>query len=447
LSAGNFPAFAGLSGLTVALAPASVMALSNFSHRRDQTWFRRASIRVFTQFAGSKFASGCWPGILSFSAGLLLVAGCGQHEEIAHYTVPKPELIDPTLVSSAKPPAADTETRTLGLIIPLPGTGWFFKLTGDAAAVAKQEEAFTQFVNSLKFSEGPDPKPSWTLPDGWKDKPGSGMRYATIQVPGESKPLDLSIIPLPGSGGDGEKGSAEKYTLDNVNRWRTQLKLQPITAAELSTTTKTMKVGDHEATYVNFVGTGSGGMSSGGMSSGAPFAPFAGGALPPDHPPVGKASDSVSSGPSPGSASPGSASGAESEISYQAPPEWSAAPRNAFSLAAFKVADGDQQADITISSAGGDWAANVNRWRGQLGLPPQDAAEIATATKSIDTLGGQGQYIEITGPESAPKRETILGVRANAGGRTWFIKLKGDSPLASREQPRFEAFVKSLKLP
>ena len=37
-----------------------------------------------------------------------------------------------------------------------------------------------------------------------------------------------------------------------------------------------MKVGDHEATYVNFVGTG-----SGGMSGGAPFAPFAGGALRP----------------------------------------------------------------------------------------------------------------------------------------------------------------------
>ena len=173
MSAGNFPAFAGLPGLTVALAPTSI----------DSCHCHCKQFLAAHGDACSRLPAGC-----------LVFAGCGQHEEIAHYTVPKPELIDPTLVSSAKPPAADTETRTLGLIIPLPGTGWFFKLTGDAAAVEKQEEAFTQFVKSLKFSEGPDPKPSWTLPEGWKDKPGSGMRYATIQVPGEEAagPVDHS---------------------------------------------------------------------------------------------------------------------------------------------------------------------------------------------------------------------------------------------------------------
>jgi hypothetical protein len=43
-------------------------------------------------------------------------------------------------------------------------------------------------------------------------------------------------------------------------------------------------------------------------------------------------------------------------------------------------------------------------------------------------------------------RQAILGVMAAAGGRLWFIKLKGDHDLAAREKPRFEAFVKSLKL-
>jgi hypothetical protein len=103
--------------------------------------------------------------------------------------------------------------------------------------------------------------------------------------------------------------------------------------------------------------------------------------------------------------------------------------------------------EITVSSAGGDLLANVNRWRGQIGLPPIGTAELTEVVESIDTLGVSGAYVELTGPASAAKRETILGVRADAGGQTWFVKLKGDADLAQREKARFEAFVKSLKLP
>jgi hypothetical protein len=137
---------------------------------------------------------------------------------------------------------------------------------------------------------------------------------------------------------------------------------------------------------------------------------------------------------------------AASDLKFDAPSEWSPGKPNAFSLAAFKVADGDKQVEITVSTAGGDLLANVNRWRGQVKLPPIDAAGLVKAAKKIDTLGSTGDYVEIVGPEAA-NRETILGVQAEAGGRTWFVKLKGDAELAQREKPRFETFVKSLKLP
>lgn len=221
-----------------------------------------------------------------------LLAGCGQHDQIAHYTVTKPELIDPTLATQARSVSegskSATESQTIGLIVPVGDTGWFFKLTGDKAAVEPQHEAFLQFVTSIKFT-GPDAKPNWTLPPDWKQLPGSAMRYATIQIAAEGKPLELSVIPLPQSGGD-----TEKYVLDNVNRWRNQLNLKPINADELPTTTKSLKIGGHDATLVSFVGTG-----SGGMSGGAPFAPFAGGSLPPDHPPIGKATSTTSDKPKP----------------------------------------------------------------------------------------------------------------------------------------------------
>lgn len=353
---------------------------------------------------------------------LTLLLGCGQHDEIARYTVPKPELVDPTLVASTTAKATPTtEQQTLGLIVPVGQMGWFFKLTGDVAAVAAQDEAFLQFVNSLKFSDGLDAKPSWSLPAGWKEMPGREMRFATIQIAADGKPLELSVIPLPFNGSD-----TSKYVLDNVNRWRGQLNLQPIAADELAGATKALKIGDHEATLVSLVGMGSGGMG------GAPFAPFAGGkSLPPDHPPLTGAAPRSSPSSSPASA----------PLKFTAPAEWAPAAKNAFSLLAFKVAEGDKQADITVSSAGGDWLANVNRWRGQISLPPLSAEELTKATKKIDTLGSQGQYVELVGSE------TILGVRAEAGGRTWFIKLKGVVSLAEREKSRFEAFVQSLALP
>jgi len=205
---------------------------------------------------------------------LVCFAGCGQHDQIARYTVAKPELVDPTLVVKTKTPAAvTTEQQTLGLIVPAGETGWFFKLTGDKEAVESQHEAFLQFITSIKFSAGSDAKPFWTLPEHWKDVPAGGMRFATIQIAADGKPLELSVIPLPKSGGDGQK-----YVLDNVNRWRGQLNLKPITTDELPSTTKTLQVDGHEATLVSLVGKGSGGMSG---------APFAGGSpLPPDHPPI-----------------------------------------------------------------------------------------------------------------------------------------------------------------
>jgi hypothetical protein len=361
--------------------------------------------------------------ILAAAGSLIVVSGCGQHDQITSYTVRKPELVDPTLAAKpAAAAAAATDNQTLGLIVPVGDMGWFFKLTGDVRAIEQQHEAFLKFIQSIKFSPLPDAKPSWALPGGWKELPGREMRFATIQIAAEGgPPLDLSVIPLPNTSKD-----TQKYFLDNVNRWRQQLRLPPIGAGDLASSTKTLKVDGHEATLVSLVGKGSGQMS------GAPFAPFAGGGspLPADHPPVG-AGKSEASG----------------DLKYTAPAGWSPGKPNAISLLAFKVTDGEKQAEITVSTAGGQWLANVNRWRGQLGLSPADEGQLAKDTKKIETLGTSGDYVRIVGPENAAKRETILGVQAEAGGRTWFVKLRGDSETVEREKSNFESFAKSLRLP
>src|SRR5262245_5835634 len=191
---------------------------------------------------------------------LVFLLRSGRLDEIAKYTVTNPELIDPTLVARSSPPAvAATEQQTIGLIIPVGESSWFFKLTGAKEAVQPQHEAFLQFITSIKFSTGPEAKPSWTLLEGWRQLPGGEFRYATIQLSqtdSGSKPLEISVST---AGGD---------VLANVNRWRGQLNLKPIGAEDLASTTKTLTIDGHEAMLVSLIGTISGGMRA------APFAPF-----------------------------------------------------------------------------------------------------------------------------------------------------------------------------
>jgi hypothetical protein len=202
---------------------------------------------------------------------LLPLTGCGQRDQITSYEVLKPEVVDPTLVSkpSTEPQSAQ---QTIGLIFPAGGFSWFFKLTGPQDEVESVEDAFLDFVKTIKLPDREGAEPTWTLPDGWQQLPGSQFRFATLRLPspsGSGKPAEISVSQ---AGGD---------MLSNVNRWRGQLNLPPVAEAELSTTTKKLPIDGREATYVSLVGTGSGSMG------GAPFAPFAGGKLPPDHPPIG----------------------------------------------------------------------------------------------------------------------------------------------------------------
>ena len=81
----------------------------------------------------------------------------------------------------------------------------------------------------------PPPAPStglrWTLPKGWNEKREGGMRYATLTPPVTGR-IDGSVVVLPGPAG-GE--------LSNVNRWRSQIGLEPIDEAALARARRALK--------------------------------------------------------------------------------------------------------------------------------------------------------------------------------------------------------------
>jgi hypothetical protein len=348
-----------------------------------------------------------WIAAVVLAAGL---AGCRPQDQIARYTVPKPELIDPTLASGKA-----VERQMLGAIVLAEQAGWFFKLTGPKEQVAAVEEPFREFVKTLEFKGSP-PQPRWQLPAGWKELPGNEFRFATIEIPGDGKPLDLTVTTLPK-----EAGGDQEYLLANINRWREQLHLSALAADELAASTTTTKIGDYEATLVSIVGTGSGGM--GPLASGAPFA----------------------SGGMPTTSAPAGGTTAAPTFAFTKPESWTEAPAKAFSLQTFAVSHEGKSAEITVSSVGGDLHTNINRWRGQVGLPPLTEGELTASLKKIETLGVQADYAELTSPAGASEPKTILGVAAVVEGRQYFIKLTGDPAVAEREKAHFESFVKSLK--
>lgn len=300
----------------------------------------------------------------------------------------------------------------LAAIVPSGDQDWFFKVMGPKDSVSVAAEAYRDLLKSISFSDG---KPQWSLPEGWREIPGSGMRFATLQFDAADETMEVSIMALP-----------RQSDLANVNRWRGQLNLPPISEADMATKTEKIEFKDGTATLVDLVGT-----AAGGGMSGAPFA----GAKPPiGHPPIGPQS--------------GTSSG--SSVEFKAPEEWSPAAlevsRGGITLrheAAFEVKSGDKLVEITVDRmpAGGGLLANINRWRGQIKLDPLTQEQLDKESEKVDIDGQPRDYVKLVGPT-----ETILGVVAEQDGMAWYLKLKGDKELAEQERERFEEFVKSIQL-
>ncbi len=129
--------------------------------------------------------------------------------------------------------AADAEGILAG-VLPLKTETWYFKFTGPVGVLRKTEGVFAEFLRSVRLAgsqkSAPAPTPGGvkkvnvTPPDGWKPSEGSSMRAASFSIAGpDGTSADVSVVPIPGDSGS---------VLDNVNRWRSQLKLAPLTSAD-----------------------------------------------------------------------------------------------------------------------------------------------------------------------------------------------------------------------
>jgi hypothetical protein len=312
-------------------------------------------------------------------------------------------------------------------------------------------------------------KAPWTLPEGWTEKPTQpgGMRIASYLVTApDGRSVDVSVIPLGGTAG---------ALLDNVNRWRDQLGLAAVTEADLATLRQAVKIGEVDGELYDMVGdkpslegkfkprTLAGILPMGGTT--VFFKATGEDALVTENKPKFLAwLKSVQTGPAaPASAAASSAPGSPDMRGPVAPPPstdlpqwqvpagWKPVAASTMRLASFALEGANgQTGDLSVVALGpqaGGLLANVNRWRGQMSLPPLDEAGLASASTQVATAGGDPAVVVDLAGQGAMAGKRVLAAVVARPDRTWFYKLTGDDALVTAQKDPFLGFIKSVKYP
>jgi hypothetical protein len=100
---------------------------------------------------------------------------------------------------------------------------------------------------------------------------------------------------------------------------------------------------------------------------------------------------------------------------------------------------------VVLPGPAGGELANVNRWRGQIGLPGLDEAGLAKARKVVKTKAGALNVYDFTS-EGQAKSRMVAGYISTPDGNTWFLKLTGDAEPVAKAKPDFLTILGSVRL-
>ncbi len=130
------------------------------------------------------------------------------------------------------------------------------------------------------------------------------------------------------------------------------------------------------------------------------------------------------------------------------PAGWSVGPENGMRKATWIVAGPDgTKAEIAVTVFPGNvggLTANVNRWRGQIGLPSATGEEIAASAKPAKVGGIDSQRFVMA---STDGKKGLDAVMTPHKGATWFFKMSGDAAAVSANGAALVAFLAESQLP
>jgi hypothetical protein len=132
-------------------------------------------------------------------------------------------------------------------------------------------------------------------------------------------------------------------------------------------------------------------------------------------------------------------------LRWTLPAGWTEAAGGAMRFATLKPpVPGKVDASVVVlpGPAGGE-LANVNRWRGQIGLPALDEAGLARARKVMKTQAGTLKVYDFRS-DGKPASRLVAGL-TEAAGDTWFVKMTGDADAVGAAREDFMKLLGSLR--
>ena len=110
--------------------------------------------------------------------------------------------------------------------------------------------------------------------------------------------------------------------------------------------------------------------------------------------------------------------------------------------------EGTPSVKVTLSPLkpeGNSIADNVNRWRAQMALTPEDPASLEKSLSKDKTAGGEDALlVDISGKgPTGPQR--LLGAIIRRPEALWFVKLTGEPSEVAKVRDGFSELVRTLK--
>ena len=145
----------------------------------------------------------------------------------------------------------------------------------------------------------------------------------------------------------------------------------------------------------------------------------------------------------PADIAPPAAPAAEAALEWKLPKGWTAETGSGMRYATIKSADGKVDVSVIVlpGPAGGE-LANVNRWRGQLGLQPIDEPAMNGARKALKAPAGTISVYDFT--SDGQKKSRLIAGLTVLNGSTWFVKMTGDADAVNANRAPFLQLLQSL---
>jgi hypothetical protein len=158
------------------------------------------------------------------------------------------------------------------------------------------------------------------------------------------------------------------------------------------------------------------------------------------------ASAPLASAGAPGALPPPASPPAGGALEWTLPKGWTQAVAGGMRYATL-TPPGGGKIDVSVvvlpGAAGGE-LANVNRWRGQIGLAPLDEAALIAARRPLSTKAGRLAVYDFSSDGAGGGR--MVAALVEVGGNTWFLKMTGDAAPVAGARPAFLSLLESLRL-